>query len=151
MESECNSAFWREMVNCRGVLALRQPAELALRALSAGGPDIAFYVGDRTPWYTQVKRRVPLVHGTGSEVQMKLEVELKPDIGEALLARARSEGLSLDQFAERALEALVKTGTAKASAPERVKAFEAFLAGLETDAVLPEETFQRENWYPDRP
>ncbi|HMD84100.1 MAG TPA: hypothetical protein VKO18_05310 [Terriglobia bacterium] len=81
---------------------------------------------------------------------MKLEVELKPDIGEALLARARSEGLSLDQFAERALEALVKTGTAKASAPERVKAFEEFLAGLETDAVLPEETFQRENWYPDR-
>jgi len=81
---------------------------------------------------------------------MKLEVELKPDIGEALLARARAEGLSLDQFAERALEALVKTGTAKASAPERVKAFEEFLAGLETDAVLPEETFQRENWYPDR-
>jgi hypothetical protein len=81
---------------------------------------------------------------------MKLEVELKPDIGEALLARAQSEGLSLDQFAERALEALVKTGKAKVSAPERVKAFEEFLAGLETDAVLPEETFERENWYPDR-
>ncbi len=81
---------------------------------------------------------------------MKLEVELKPDIGEALLARARSEGLSLDQFAERALEALVKGGTVKASAPERVKAFEEFVAGLETDAVLPEETFERENWYPDR-
>ena len=81
---------------------------------------------------------------------MKLEVELKPDIGEALLARARSEGLSLHQFAQRALEALVTTGTAEASAQERVKAFEEFLAGLETDAVLPEETFQRENWYPDR-
>lgn len=81
---------------------------------------------------------------------MKVEVELKPDIGEALLARARSEGLSLDQFAERALEALVKTGTAKATAPDRVKAFEEFLAGLETDAILPEETFQRESWYPDR-
>jgi len=81
---------------------------------------------------------------------MKLEVELKPDIGEALLARARSEGLSLDQYAERALEALVMTETAKASAPERVKAFEEFLAGLETDAVLPEETFQRANWYPDQ-
>jgi hypothetical protein len=58
---------------------------------------------------------------------MKLEVELKPDIGEALLERAQS-----------------------ATAPERVKAFEEFLAGLETDALLPEETFQRENWYPDR-
>ena len=31
-----------------------------------------------------------------------------------------------------------------------MKAFEEFLTGLETDAVLPEETFQRENWYPDR-
>ena len=81
---------------------------------------------------------------------MRLEVELKPDIGEALLARARAEGLSLDQFAERALEALVKTDTAKATAPDRLKAFEEFLAGLETDAVLPEETFERENWYPDR-
>lgn len=80
---------------------------------------------------------------------MKLEVELKPDVGEALLVRARSEGLSLDQYAERALEALVMTETAKASAPERVKAFEEFLAGLETDAVLPEETFERESWYPD--
>jgi hypothetical protein len=80
---------------------------------------------------------------------MKLEVELKPDVGEALLVRARSEGLSLDQYAERALEALVMTETAKASAPERVKAFEEFLAGLETDAVLPEEAFERENWYPN--
>jgi hypothetical protein len=81
---------------------------------------------------------------------MKLEVELKPDIGEALLARARSEGLSLDQFAERALEALVKNDSPMATAQERVKAFEEFLTGMETDAVLPEETFQRENWYPDR-
>jgi hypothetical protein len=30
--AECNSAFWRETVNRRAVLALRQPAELALRA-----------------------------------------------------------------------------------------------------------------------
>jgi len=34
MESECNSAFWRETVNRRVVLALRPPAELALRARS---------------------------------------------------------------------------------------------------------------------
>ena len=66
---------------------------------------------------------------------MKLEVELRPDVGEALLALARLEGLSLDQFAERALEALVKAETPKASALERVKAFEEFLAGLESDAV----------------
>jgi len=82
---------------------------------------------------------------------MKLEVELKPDVGEALRARARAEGLSLDQFAERVLEALVKTDTTKATAPERLKAFEDFVTGLESDAVLPEEAFQRESWYPDRP
>ena len=81
---------------------------------------------------------------------MKLEVELKPDVGEALRVRAQSEGLSLDQFAGRILEALVKTDTAKGTAPERIKAFEEFVTGLESDAVLPEETFQRENWYPDR-
>jgi len=85
----------------------------------------------------------------GSEVAMKLEVELKPDVGEALRARARAEGLSLDQFAERVLEALVKTDTPKATAQERAKAFEEFVAGLESDAVLPEQTFQRENWYSD--
>ena len=82
---------------------------------------------------------------------MKVEVELRADIGEALLARARSEGLSLDQLAGRALEALVKTETPKATAQERVEAFEEFLAGLESDAVLKEDAFQRENWYPDRP
>jgi hypothetical protein len=81
---------------------------------------------------------------------MKLEVELKPDVGEALPAQAQSEGLSLDQLAERALEALVKAGTAKAAAQDRVKAFEELLTGLETDAMLPEETFNRDNWYPDR-
>ena len=83
----------------------------------------------------------------GGEVAMKLEVELKPDVGEAL--RARAEGLSLDQFAERVLEALVKTDTPKATAQGRAKAFEEFVAGLESDAVLPEATFRRENWYPD--
>ncbi len=83
---------------------------------------------------------------------MKVEVELRPDVGAALLARARAEGLSLDQFAERALEALAKADVSarKATPEERVKAFEEFLAGLESNAVLPEEAFQRDNWYPDR-
>ncbi len=44
----------------------------------------------------------------------------------------------------------MKNDTPKVTAQERVKAFEEFLTGLETDAVLPEETFERENWYPDR-
>jgi hypothetical protein len=66
-------------------------------------------------------------------------------------ARARGEGLSLDEFAARALEAVAKADVSarKATPDERVKAFEEFLAGFESDAVLPEEAFQRENWYPD--
>ena len=47
------------------------------------------------------------------------------------------------------MEALVKTDTPKSTGQERMQAFEEFVAGLESDAVLPEETFQRENWYPD--
>lgn len=83
---------------------------------------------------------------------MKLEVELEPDIGAALLARAHAEGLSLDQFAARTLEAVATADTTapRATPEERTKAFEEFLAGLESNAVLPEEAFQRENWYPDR-
>jgi hypothetical protein len=83
---------------------------------------------------------------------MKVEVDLRPDIGAALLARARAEGLSLDQFAARALEAVAKgdISARKATPEERVKAFEESLAGFESNAALPEEAFQRENWYPDR-
>ncbi len=83
---------------------------------------------------------------------MKVQVEIKPDIGAALLARAQAEGLSLDQFAARALEAVAQADISATKAPskERVKAFEEFLAGLESNVALPEEAFQRENWYPDR-
>jgi hypothetical protein len=83
---------------------------------------------------------------------MKVEVELRPEIGAALQARAQAEGLSLDQFAARALEAAAQAGAAakKATPEERVKAFEDFLAGLESNVVLPDEAFRRENWYPDR-
>jgi len=83
---------------------------------------------------------------------MKVQVELRPDVGEALRTRAEAEGLSLDQFAARALEALARPGGAVAqpTADQRVKAFDEFLAGLESDAALPEGAFQRENWYSDR-
>jgi hypothetical protein len=82
---------------------------------------------------------------------VKLEVELEPDIEAALLARAHSEGLSLDPFAARTLESAVRADTParRATPEERTKAFEEFLAGLESNAVLPEEAFQRENWYGD--
>ena len=83
---------------------------------------------------------------------MKVEVELSPDVGAVLLERAKAEGLSLDQFATRTLEAVawVSITTAKATPEERVRSFDEFLAGFESNVALPEEAFERENWYPDR-
>jgi len=83
---------------------------------------------------------------------MKVEVELSPGIGAVLLERAKAEGLSLDEFAARTLEAVagVDNSAAKTTPEERVKAFDEFLAGLESNIALPEEAFERENWFPDR-
>jgi hypothetical protein len=88
----------------------------------------------------------------GEEVVMKVEVALSPDIGAVLQERAKAEGLSLDQFAARTLEAVawVNISAAKTTPEERVRAFDEFLAGFESNVALPEEAFDRENWYPDR-
>jgi hypothetical protein len=83
---------------------------------------------------------------------MKVEVELSPGIGAVLLEQAKAEGLSLDQFAARELVAVASVNIpAAATTPdERVRAFDEFLAGFESNAALPEEAFDRENWHPDR-
>jgi hypothetical protein len=83
---------------------------------------------------------------------MKVEIEVSPDIGAVLLEKAKAEGLSLDQFAARALQAAASVDAPgkKAAPDERVQAFEEFLAGFESDAVLPDAAFDRESWYPDR-
>jgi hypothetical protein len=46
--------------------------------------------------------------------------------------------------------ALTQSPPKQATPDERVKAFDSFVAGLESSAVLPESAFERENWYPDR-
>ena len=83
---------------------------------------------------------------------MKVEVELSPDTGAVLLELAKAEGLSLDEFAARTLEAVAGVNNSPAKTPpeERAKAFDEFLAGLESNVALPQEAFERENWYPDR-
>jgi hypothetical protein len=82
---------------------------------------------------------------------MKVEVELSPDIGAVLLERAKAEGLSLDQFAARALVAVASVNiSAATTTPEgRERAFDEFLAGFESNVAIPEEALDRENWYPD--
>jgi len=83
-------------------------------------------------------------------------IELKPE-HERVIAQAIQAGLiqKPDEVLDFGLETLrgrlkardqVRTATLEA----RVKAFEDLLAGSESNATLPEEAFQRENWYPDR-
>jgi hypothetical protein len=82
---------------------------------------------------------------------MKVEVDLSADTGAVLLERAKAEGLSLDKFAKRTLEAVAGGITpAKTTPEERVKAFNEFLEAFESNVTLPDEAFDRENWYPDR-
>ena len=83
---------------------------------------------------------------------MKVEVDLSADTGAVLLERAKAEGLSLDKFAKRTLEAVAGaiTPSAKTTPEERVKAFDEFLEGYESNVTLPDEAFDRVNWYPDR-
>ncbi len=83
---------------------------------------------------------------------MKVQLELAPDVGERLLERARAAGLSLDQFAARALEAVARADSParRASPEERAEAFDEFVEGFESNAALPEAAFDREGWYPDR-
>ena len=81
-----------------------------------------------------------------------MKVELHPDVEAMLLQKAGAEGLSLNQFAARALEAAatVSNSAVKSTPEERVHAFEQFLDEFESGAVLPDSAFERENWYPDR-
>jgi hypothetical protein len=81
-----------------------------------------------------------------------IEVELAPEIGAVLEERAKAQGLPLDEFAARALVAVAATDVPpmKATAEERERAFDEFVAGLESDVALPDEAFERAFWYPDR-
>jgi hypothetical protein len=82
---------------------------------------------------------------------MTVKLELNPEVEAGLLAQAQACGLSLEAFARQVLEERSSgTQVVKRSAAERLKAFEEFTADFESPVVLPEEAFQRENWYPDR-
>jgi hypothetical protein len=83
---------------------------------------------------------------------MTMKLELNPEAEAGLLAQAQARGLSLEDFVKQVLEER-GTGNGQASrlsAEERLHAFDEFIAGFESPAILPEEAFQRENWYSDR-
>jgi hypothetical protein len=83
---------------------------------------------------------------------MTMKLELNPEAEAGLLAQAQARGLSLEDFVKHVLEerGIGNRQAARLSAEERLHAFEEFLAGFDSSVILPEEAFQRENWYPDR-
>jgi hypothetical protein len=81
-----------------------------------------------------------------------MKLELNPEAEAGLLAQAQARGVSLEDFVKQVLEER-STGSGQASrlsTEERLRAFDEFIAGFESPVMLPEEAFQRENWYPDR-
>jgi hypothetical protein len=88
-------------------------------------------------------------------------LDLKPEIEAGLLAQAEAAGMSLELFLSRQLEWIVHTGIRQAdpvNLPEEgAAAVEQWERGLDEwldsfpqTPLLPDEAFQRENWYSDR-
>ncbi|MCU1268283.1 MAG: hypothetical protein JWM21_4601 [Acidobacteria bacterium] len=85
---------------------------------------------------------------------MTVNLELKPEIEEQLVARARAEGLSTEEFVNRELERLVASTppTSKLTPEERVRAWNELLAShsvggppLSDYAVSRESIYTRED------
>jgi hypothetical protein len=82
---------------------------------------------------------------------MTIKLELPPPLESSLLAQARARGLSLEAYAQELLEECGHTVQPASLPPaERLTAFHEFVRGLESQAIIPEEAFHRESWYPDR-
>jgi len=84
---------------------------------------------------------------------MTMKLELNPEAEAGLLTEARARGISLEDFVKQVLEerSSGRGQASRLSTDERLRAFDEFIAGFESPAILPEEAFQqRENWYPDR-
>jgi hypothetical protein len=83
---------------------------------------------------------------------MTIQVELNPELGERLAAKARAQGLPLERAAERILEEAMASGSA-ASSNLTLGDFHTMLAsmseGSERLPSLPTESFTRESFYED--
>jgi hypothetical protein len=65
--------------------------------------------------------------------------------------RRHRRGLSLEAYATQLLESYGSMAPAdKLSASERLNTFDEFVRNMESNTMLPDAAFHRENWYPDR-
>jgi hypothetical protein len=82
---------------------------------------------------------------------VSIKFDLAPNAESVLLAQAQARGLSLEAYVTQLLESYGSVAQAdKLSAAERLSAFDEFVRNMESNTILPEEAFHRENWYPDR-
>ena len=84
---------------------------------------------------------------------MTIKVDLKPETEARLVAQARSQGVPLEQLAERLLQEAL-TSSALANGVLTVEEFHRMLEGMaegsENLPNLPTESFSRESFYEDR-
>ena len=84
---------------------------------------------------------------------MTIKVELKPETEARLVAQARSQGVPLEQLAERLLQEAL-TSRALPNGVLTVEEFHRMLEGMaegsENLPNLPTESFSRESFYEDR-
>lgn len=89
-----------------------------------------------------------------SEDQVPVIVDLRPEIEAGLLAQARAEGLPLDEFLTRKLEALAHANRdvprGSGNAAEWEKDLEEWLDSFPRQVSISDDALKRENWYPDR-
>ena len=86
---------------------------------------------------------------------MTVKLDLAPQVEAELLCQARAEGLSLDQFVRRKLEAIAQAAavaeSGNAIAAEDWEAeLEAWFDSFPQGTALPDSASQRDDWYPDR-
>ena len=87
----------------------------------------------------------------GSVGAMSLKLDLAPNAESGLLAQAQARGLSLEAYATQLLESYASMWQRdRLPAAERLSAFDEFVRNMESNVMLPDEAFHRENWYPDR-
>jgi hypothetical protein len=77
---------------------------------------------------------------------MSIKLDLAPNAESVLLAQAQARGLSLEAYATQLLESYGSMAPAdKLSASERLSAFDEFVRNMESNAMLPDAAFHREN------
>jgi hypothetical protein len=84
---------------------------------------------------------------------MTVTLELKPEVKAGLLAQAQARGVALDHYLEAVLEDIAQNNSVtghRMTVEERAQAFEDWASSFASEAVIPDESLNRESLYPPR-